>query len=283
MAVVLATGTVASLELEPLTGGDLPPRVRFTVSGDATVRTYRLTRLCEGDTNTVPGWRGKTFSDVAVDVDWAAPIGRPVTYSLYADDVLVLTAVVQLDSPTGVIQDPVDPVRWMPVSDNGKAPGVVGLGVIGEVQHPTGTSAIPVMGSPRPVAIGGQVQRGTLTVPLSTGSVEDADRFRDILLATPVLLLRTEPSTLKTLPAVSYLSGDVTELPVSVHYGGGLTGWRVSATLVQAVQAAAVSGLVTYDEVQQLLAGLTYDEVQAAAASTTYLDWQKNPLIYATL
>jgi len=46
---------------------------------------------------------------------------------------------------------------------------------------------------------------------------------------------------------------------------------------------AAVTGSVTYDQVQQLLAGYTYDQVQAKAAATTYLDWQKNPLIFSTL
>jgi hypothetical protein len=85
------------------------------------------------------------------------------------------------------------------------------------------------------------------------------------------------------LPALSYLCAEVVEQPVTVHYGGTLTRWAVTGDLVSAVMQAAISGFVTYDEVQQLLAGVTYDEVQAAYSGLTYLDVQKNPLIFADL
>lgn len=283
MPIVLASGSVASLELETLTGGDLPPRVRFTVSGDATVREYRLARMCEGETVNLPKWRARSFSDVVVDTDWAAPLNRPATYSLYADGALVLTAVIQLDYATAVIQDPVDPTLWMPVSGTDKAPGQLTMQAMGAVEYPAEQTLIPVLGARYPTAIGGQVQRGSVgALDYRTYDAATAAAFRELALSTPVLLLRTTVD-MAPLPALSYLSGRVSEVPETVHFGGGMTAWRSSPSLVQAVQAAAVSGHVTYDEVQQLLAGLTYDEVQAAASATTYLDWQKNPLIYATL
>jgi hypothetical protein len=82
---------------------------------------------------------------------------------------------------------------------------------------------------------------------------------------------------------LAYLLAEVQEQPVTVHIGGSLTRWNVSGDLVSAVVQAAVSGFVTYDEVQQLLAGVSYDEVQAVFSGLTYLDVMKDPLSYAAL
>ena len=85
------------------------------------------------------------------------------------------------------------------------------------------------------------------------------------------------------LPALAYLAAEVVEQPTTVHIGGSLTRWSVTGDLVSAVLQAAISGFVTYDEVQQLLSGVSYNEVQAAYAGLTYLDVQKVPLVYDTL
>ena len=109
-----------------------------------------------------------------------------------------------------------------------------------------------------------------------------ASAFRAMRLGTPILLLRTS-TDMVPLPALAYLAAEVSEQPVNVHIGGTLTRWQVTGDLVSAVVQAAISGFVTVDEVQQLLAGLTVDEVQSAYAGLTVLDVQKNPLVYADL
>ncbi len=70
---------------------------------------------------------------------------------------------------------------------------------------------------------------------------------------------------------------------MNVHIGGSLTHWNVTGDLIAAVKQAAISGYVTYDQVQQLLAGVTYNAVQTKYSGLTYLDVQKDPLIYSKL
>ena len=89
---------------------------------------------------------------------------------------------------------------------------------------------------------------------------------------------------MRGVPALTYLNADAHREQFTTHLPGGQQEyWTLSGALVAAVAQAAITGSVTYDEVQQLLAGYTYDQVQALAAGTTYLDWQKNPLIFSTL
>ena len=85
MTVVLGVGGLASLELESIVDPDpaaLPPRVRVTVTGVVSPLAFTLTRLCEGESWVVPGWRSRLFSDSDTDVDFVAPLNRPVTYTL---------------------------------------------------------------------------------------------------------------------------------------------------------------------------------------------------------
>ena len=104
-----------------------------------------------------------------------------------------------------------------------------------------------------------------------------------IIQGTPILLIRSLPKMVG-IPALAYLNGDVGQTPFTTHLPGGHQQyWTVTGDLIAAVLQAAVTGSVTYDQVQQLLAGYTYDQIQTRAAATTYLAWQKNPLIFSTL
>lgn len=288
MTVVVAVGALASLMLEPLVDpvpASLPPRVRVTVSGVASSATFSLTRLCEGESWTVPGWRARSFTDSDVDTDWAAPLNRPVTYTLSADGVPVCSATVILESATAIIQDPIQPDKFLPVFTRGRNPGALTMSsdALKAVSYVSPSTKIPVMGSRYAVGIGGQVQAGSdVSAAVVTDDGVAAARFRRLRSEAPILLLR--PSTdMVPLPPLAYLLADVQEQPATVHIGGGLTRWQVTGDLVAAVMQAAISGFVTYDEAQQLLAGVSYSDVQAAYAGLTYLDVQKDPLVYAAL
>ena len=283
MTVVFAAGGIASLELETIDG--TPPSVRVTVSGVASTTTFTLTRLCEGRTTTVPGWRAKTFIDTLVDSDWAAPINRPVTYSLLVNGSIVASATITLTSDSAWVQDPLQPDKCLPVKTGGINPGFLTMDgpSLKSVAYKNKSNAIDIIGSDLPVPFGGQVNGGSgINASMKADDNETSAAFRLIVKDAPILLLRTTVDMVP-LPPLAYLLAQPVEQPVTVHWGGGLTAWSVTGDLVAAVMQAAITGSVTYDEVQQLLAGYTYDDVQALAAATTYLDWQKNPLIFSTL
>lgn len=283
MTVVLAVGGIATLELETVDG--LPPSVRVTVSGVASTTSFTLTRLCAGRTITVPGWRAKQVIDSLVDTDWCAPINRPVTYSLLVNGAVVASATITLTSDVAWIQDPLQPDKCLPVKGSGINPGFLTMDgpALKSVTYKNRSSAIDILGSEYPVSFGGQVSAGSgINASMKADDNETSAAFRAIVQGTPILLLRTT-ADMVPLPPLAYLQAQTVEQPITVHWGQGLTAWSVTGDLVAAVMQAAITGSVTYDDVQQLLSGYTYDEVQTLAAATTYLDWQKNPLIFSTL
>jgi hypothetical protein len=252
----------------------------------ATTTTFTLQRLCEGATVTVPGWRAKQFIDSYSELDWAAPINRPVTYSLLVNEVVVVSATITLSTPYAWIQDPIQPDKCLPVKTGGINPGFLTMDgpSLKSVAYKSKSSAIDIIGSAYPVAFGGQVAAASgVNASMKADDNATSAAFRAIATGTPILLLRTT-SDMVPLPALAYLQAQVVEQPLTVHWGTSqLTAWSVTGDLVAAVLQAAITGTVTYDQVQQLLAGYSYDQVQAKAAATTYLDWQKNPLIFSTL
>ena len=288
MTVVYASGGLAALTLESIADeapAALPPRVRVTVTDVVSPLTFTLTRLCEGESWTVAGWRSRTFTDADTDLDWAAPLNRPVTYTLSANGSAICSATIILESDTAIVQDPIQPDKFLPVSTTGRDAGLLTMSsqALTSVEYRSEQSRIRVMGSPYPVAIGGQVSAASgVNVSVASYDAVTASAFRGLRAGSPILLLRTS-TDMVPLPSLAYLSAEVVEQPVNVHYGGSLTRWSVTGDLVAAVVQAAISGFVTYDEVQQLLAGVSYDEVQAAYGGLTYLDVQKTPLVYADL
>lgn len=283
MTVVYAVGGIATLELETVDGE--PPAVRVTVSGVAALTTFTLTRLCEGLTETVPGWRAKQFIDSYSEKDWAAPTNRPVTYSLLVGGSVVAAATITLTTPYAWLQDPLQPNKCMPFAlraGTGKAS--LASGSLKAVQYAAESSLIGIMGASRPVAFGGQ--RGAaagIVHRIRTYTEADADKVLNIIEDAPILLIRTLPG-MRGVPALTYLNAGVGREQFTTHIPGSAQEyWTLTGDLVAAVMQAAITGSVTYDDVQQLLSGYTYDQVQAKAAATTYLDWQKNPLIFSTL
>jgi len=283
MSVVIATGGSAVLELETMDGA--PPAVRVTVSGVAAMTTFTLQRLCEGKTITVPGWRAKQFTDSYVDTDWAAPTNRPVTYTLLVNGAVVASATITLPSAYAWLQDPLQPDKAIRFGlDRDGDTAVLDHKALKQFTRKGGTNLMPILGSSEPAAFGGQRQApsGALYL-IRTFTDTDAATMASLVEEAPILLIRSLPGMVG-VPALAYLTGDVTQLPFTTHLPGEQQQyWSVTGDLVAAVLQAAVTGSVTYDQVQQLLAGYTYDQVQAKAAATTYLDWQKNPIIFSTL
>lgn len=284
MTVVISTDGSAVLELETVDG--TPPSIRVTVSGVASTTTFTLQRLCEGKTITVPGWRAKHFTDSYVDTDWAAPTNRPVTYTLLVNGVVVASATITLPSAYAWLQDPLQPDKCLRfgLSRDGSGTAVLDGKSLKQFTHKGSTGSMQVIGSSDPVVFGGQRQSPSgSTYQIRTFTEEDAAVMAALIEEAPILLVRPLPAMVG-VPAVAYLNGDVIQAPFTTHLPGGHQQyWTVTGDLVAAVLQAAVTGSVTYDQVQQLLSGYTYDQVQAKAAATTYLDWQKNPLIFSTL
>lgn len=278
-------GASGSLDLEALK--DAPcPRVRLTLTGlGNTSVVVRVTRTVSGQSLTVPGALAWDVVDSGVLVDFAAPLNVQTTYTLYVDGVIADVKTITLESATAWIQDPRQPDRAMPVLVEGKSPGKLTMRgeALKEIKRPANSSTMDVMGDPLPVAFGGQrtAPKG-INASLSSYDPAGADAFRELISEAPILLLRTV-TEMVPLPPMVYLLADVSELPLTVHSGGGYTAWSVVGDFVRPVLQQVISGFLTYDDVQAVLGVYTYDEVEALAAGTTYLDWQKNPLIFTTL
>ncbi|MEO7384323.1 MAG: hypothetical protein ABIU18_05260 [Novosphingobium sp.] len=288
MTVVVASSGTVQLQLETLVDpapAALPPRVRVTVTGVASSTAFTLTRLCEGESWTIPEYAPKTFTDSDVSIDWAAPLNRPVLYTLSTAAGALVSATITLTSATAIIQDPIQPDKFLEVYTSGVNPGALTMAgdALKSADYSAPSTRIQVMGSRYPVAIGGQVAAASkVSTSVASDDAVTAAKFRDLRAGTPILLLRTT-ADMVPLPALSYLLADMQEQPVNIHIGGSLTRWNVTGDLIAAVKQAAISGYVTYDQVQQLLAGVTYNAVQTKYSGLTYLDVQKDPLIYSKL
>ena len=265
---------------------DARPTVLLTVTGlGAAAVEVRITRTVGGVPIAVPGALAWDVVDSGVLRDYAAPLNVQTTYTLYVDGVIADVKTFTVVSLTAWLQDPRQPDRCLPVLVSDSAPGSLTMRdeALKSIQYPARSSSMTVMGDPLPVSFGGQ--RGAaqgVNVSVSTYEADTADAFRELVSEAPILLLRTVPEMVP-LPPVVYLLADVTEQPVTVHIGGGLTAWNVTGDFVRPVLQQVISGFLTYDDVQAVLGVYTYDEVYALAAGTTYLDWSKNPLIFTTL
>lgn len=283
MSVTIAEPLPYFLDLETSVEG--VPHVVITVLNVPYGGVITIERSSGGDTMTVQGARNRFVNEAEVFRDWAAPLNRESTYSVVVDGVVVSSATVTLFSETAWLQNPLHPEIAIPVSWKNFAPGALLLqgSALKKVDYPAEFQQMRPMGSRYPVVVAGQRQGGSgVEVPFWSDEREVADGFRDMVLDAPILLLRPLPEHVP-LPPVCYLAAQVTEQPVTVHYGRELTSWAVTGDLVRAVVQASLSGDVTYEQVNGLLAGYTYAEIQARAGATTYLDWRKNPMIFTRL
>jgi len=282
------TKRTVGFTVENNTTGAQSPRTQIIITDAGTTATYDVLvqRLCEGETMEVQDG-AITLLDTDVVTDFACPLVRLTTYSLIWNDMQVATADITVSSEYAWVSDPLQPDRSIPVKLDGDSnPGYLTLNAesLQEVTYESAGKAIPVLGSPYPVFMGGQGQVAT-DVPLQMYSDDKAtaDDFRDLIVHSPVLLLRPL-ANMDPLPAVAYLTRKIRERSVTRVFNGTVAEWIWTGNLVEAVQQAVISGIATYADVQALITtSTTYATVQADAAATSYLDWRKNPLIWSTL
>jgi hypothetical protein len=225
-----------------------------------------------------------TFADSYVLTDYTAPLGRPIVYTLYRNGMVITSWTTILNSTTSRLQDPIRPDQSVPVAHSGRTTGMVTLTseTLAEINHPAPGAAIKVLGDPFPRQYVDQRQAPTrVKLGLNVYDEPTSAQVRGIVNGSPILLFRPLPSVIGVPPLV-YLLADVTEEPVRRWDGAKFTRWHMTGDLIAAVVQAAITGQVTYDQVQALLGNYTYDQILAVASSTTYLDWQKNPLIFTT-
>lgn len=287
MAVGLGEEAPFYLELEALglVLSDGAPRVQATIYNIPPNQKIRLQRACGGEVQIVQGGRNLAAAEVAILTDWAAPLNRPAVYTVLVDGEPQSTATITIHSDVAWLQDPLDPTSALPVESKRIRKGALLLDskAVSSANYVSEATEIRVMGARYPRYFSGP-RSGAKDVQLSMWSDDEPTEttLRLMVAEAPILLFRPLPRH-RLLPPVVYIAGDVAEDQRTVRLGQDLTHWTVQGNIVQPMGQAPLTGFVTYDQVQELLAGKTYDAVQAVAGSTVYLDWRKDPLIFQNL
>ena len=262
-----------------------PPSVVLTIYSVPGTKRVQVRRTVDGEESIVQGMRDALVSELGVLEDYAAPVNRPILYTVYIDGSPVSSVTARVDSDTAWLQDPLNPVSAIPVEWKKLKPGALLLDsdAISEASYAAASTSVQVMGARYPHVYSGTRAAAT-GVSISMWSDDEITEsgFREMVADAPVLLFRPLPEH-RLLPGVCYVSGEVQEKQVTVRLGQNLTHWTVAGQLVQPVLQPVTSGYKTYDDVQDLLGGYTYASVQASASSTIYLDWQRDPTIFTRL
>lgn len=253
------------------------------------VHEVTLWRSAAGERVAVRGARGRVVVDSDFLVDYEAPLGRPVTYELQVRSgpdagARVDTAEVVVPSASGIIHDPLEPTNFVPVWA-GRAPTgqpVFASGAFAALARTADVEVMQVIGSAKPVAIGGQ-RRQPAEVNLSVLVEAEAQNntLRELVDGSAVLVIRGLPGWLgEAWPAVAFVAvPEVVEEPLAAHLGTGfgshMTRWEMTGQVVRESAASVLVALFTYDDVEALFR--TYDTKQAAAAGRTYLQDLKDP------
>lgn len=280
-----------------LASGSSPcPNVVITVTGltagaDDTVNIWRT---ADGDRTAVRGTRGMTINGSGTVTDYEAPQGRPIAYDLEVvsgpdagviTPTATITVPANLDSmgkPTWWIQDPLVPgsaIELAVTKGDGSRPSLTAAAVK-SLEYDSDVNIIPVAGSNKPVAIGGQ-RLIPQNVPFDafTNTAQTATQLRNLIEQTAVLLIRP-PGTDRDagIPGLFYgaFAKPVAQ-PINVAWGGTLTKWSLTGSGVASPTAAILVPIWTYGTVAALWSA--YQDAQTAYSSLgmTYLDVQKSP------
>ncbi|URM86985.1 minor tail protein [Arthrobacter phage Basilisk] len=266
------------------------PWAGVTVRGlDAGVAVLNLWRTADGERLAVRGGRGVEAIDSAYVIDYEVPLGRLVSYELEvvsgADaGAMTAPASVTVASECGYIHDPLDPTVVVPVYRT-RAPGgaaVLGVRAWESLKRSADVELHQVIGSKRPVAIGGQRQvPADFPLDLLTDAEAHNTVLRNLMAEAAVIVVRGLPGWLgDAWPGVAYVAvPEVVEVPLTAGRGGAgrfLTQWTLQGQAVRASSARVLVALFTYQDVEELFA--TYNQKQAVAGGGSYLDDLKKPL-----
>lgn len=287
-----AANASASLEL-PTPGlrveafTDAPvPRVGITLTGLDSAGPSRVTLFRStpgGQRRVVRGWNHRQVYGSDYAIDYEAPLGRPVTYSLevHSGGVVPLRVsdVATLEGTTGFIQDPLLPLGAVPVSAdlNLDQNAVLTSSAFRKLQYAVESSTVKVLGSREPVALTGQrMAAAGVDFSVLTEAAEQSTQLRDLLTETALVLIRPLPSW-GPLPDLIYTVPSVSEEPVYGDDGPTITVWALAGDVVRPPSINVLVALWTYDQVAALWS--TYNQAQAAATAVAarYLDVQRDP------
>lgn len=257
------------------------PKVQVTAIGlGVTSVTTQIVREAGGETWTVPGWKKKNTLGGATFTDFAPPLGRPVTYTLFVDGNAVSSRTITVTSTKGWVSSPTQPDLAMPISLDGDDPNMLALAKPslkdyryashGEEEYPMGGRYPIARSAPRGGAEG-------LSFVMNARTDAVSDTFQTLMASSPILLFRGLPSW-GSIPPLAYLKGDVVENPFNRDVGQGFTQWTAEGKLVAPVATAPISGLITNAMVATNLAGRTHSSIAAASGTKRHIDIAANPL-----
>ncbi|QOI67662.1 minor tail protein [Arthrobacter phage Orcanus] len=286
-SVSIETERLSNIVAEPLAEGPWAGvTVRGLAAGEAVLNIWRT---ADGERLAIRGGKNLEAVDSAFVIDYEVPLGRAVTYELEVVSgpdagASAVAPVMVRESDCGYIHDPLDPLVAVPVYRTA-APG--GEAVLGVRAWQTLTRAADVevhqvVGSSKPVAIGGQRQApADFPLDLLTDAETHNTILRDLMDRAAVIVVRGLPEWLGSAwPAVAYVAlPEVVETPLTAGRGGPgrfLTQWTLEGQNVRSSAARVLVALFTYQEVEEMFT--TYAQKQAAAGGGTYLDDLKNPL-----
>lgn len=280
-----------------LAAGSTPcPNVIITITGltAGSDDTVNIWRTADGDRAAVRGTRGMTINGSDAITDYEAPVGRVVSYDLEVltgpdagviTPTATITVPANLDSmgkPTWWIQDPLVPESAIELAvakgDNSR-PSLTAAAVK-SLEYASDVNIIPIAGSNKPVAIGGQ-RLIPQNVPFDTftNTAQTTTQLRDLIEQTAVVLIRP-PGTDRDagIPGLFYAAmAKPVAQPITVAFGGTLTKWSLQGSGVAAPTASILVPIWTYGTVEALWN--EYQDAQTAYSSRgmTYLDVQKSP------
>ena len=270
------------IELAVLT--DAPcPRMGITITGlnKSLATVINIWRSVDGEAQmVVRGARNLSIVDATYVVDYEAPLGRPVTYTLEIVSGLTipptLIATAQIDSDSVWLQDPLDPstavsVTWSFISPYTDI--VFASSALADIGYEDPGQLVRVLGDKYPTLLGGNRLAGSgIPMDLMTRTIVAANQLRILLNAASPLLMRTIPAISPPLPALAYVYAQVNERRVSFA-AGELTSWSIKGDLVKPQSLNILVATWTYANVSDL-----YDLYSTAAASgRSYLSWMKDP------
>lgn len=271
--------------LVPKTTYDPCPRVEVTVTDlTPTDNTVTVWRTADGKRTAVQGARLRSMVGSDFVIDYSAPLARTLTYDVevtagISTGIAAVPASTNVAATTGCVQDPLVPSTAMPIYGDVGPNGELAMidSSAKALEYAVESSVIGIMGSPDPVGILGQrMSAKGIAFNMVTEAAQAATDMRNLVLSSPLLLVRPLPDWVQALPGACYIGPDtITEKPINAAWGGNIVEWHATTPLLAAPSMNIVIPLWTYGDVDALWT--TYQQAQTELGGGTYLDALKSP------
>jgi hypothetical protein len=250
--------------------------------GDSVVTVWRI---ADGERESVQGYRRVLMNDATYVEDWAAPLGRPITYEVEVlsgpgGAVRVTSDPVTVDSLVGYVQDALVPQSAIPITKRRAANGgpVLASKALAALEYAADVSVYKIMGSNKPMALFGErMAAAGVDFSMITDAAEENTKLRRLFMSAGQILVRLPASWGGALGGTCFLAvANVSERPLNAGSGGFTTSWDLAGDVTQAPAIRVLTATFTYGDVEILLE--TYQQKQDLMAGKTYLDDLKNPI-----